>query len=215
MLRLCLMRHGESDGNLRGLLQGQLDLPLTARGAAQARKAAEALAADLVEEAGAVALYTSPLSRAMATAVLVGSAIGVAPVVDPDLAECDLGAATGLRWDEFAARYPAWAGKVESAGGGIVDEVWPGGETTAAFRGRCERAIRRLISRHRRGAIVVVTHGGPIGWVLAHLLGDPPETWPPYGVANGSITEVVIDGESAILRRLGDVSHLTQRRSPS
>src|SRR5919202_5816875 len=89
---LFLVRHGETDSNLRGLLHGQADVPLTDRGVAQAGR----IAARLAREPGIAALYASPLERAHHTARLIGAAIGREPVLHPGLMEIDFGEVEGL-----------------------------------------------------------------------------------------------------------------------
>src|SRR5579864_7845606 len=73
---LVLVRHGESEWNVRGLATGWADVPLTARGREQAAAAGRQLAADGLR---ADVLYTSTLRRAQQTAVCLLDAWGVAP----------------------------------------------------------------------------------------------------------------------------------------
>lgn len=128
-MRLILVRHGESTGNLARRMQGWIDPPLTPRGEEQARRVGTALAG-----LAPAALYSSPLRRALDTAVAVGRAVGLAPEPDPDLRECYLGEAEGLTWDEFAESYPEWAARLAAIDGGQeVDEIWPSGESVSGF----------------------------------------------------------------------------------
>jgi broad specificity phosphatase PhoE len=207
-MRLLFVRHGESAGNVLGVIQGRADYPLTPRGVEQARALAAKLAADSAsgDLAPVAALYTSPLARAAATAAEIGRALAVAPTPDPDLQECDCGDATGLTWDEFADRHPAWAAKVATnVGGQIVDEVWPRGETTPAFRARCRRAVERIAGRHggEPATVIIVSHGGAISWMLAHLLTPGVNTWPAWTLPNASVSEVRIAGGQATVVRIG------------
>lgn len=210
-MRLILVRHGESTANARGVIQGQADYPLTARGREQARAVAAALAAEIADGdlAPVAALYTSPLARAAATAAEIGRALDLAPTPDPDLAECGAGDATGLNWKQFADRYPDWALRVEAnVGGRIVDAVWPGGETTAALRARCRRAIERIVERHAKPAetVIVVSHGGAISWMLAHLLTPETNSWPTWSLPNASVSEVRIADGRAVAARIGAIA---------
>src|SRR6056297_2314192 len=70
MTHICLVRHGETDWNLRGLVQGSTDIPLNERGYSQARAAGAYLAGEQWDY-----LYASPLSRAHKTAVTIGGEI--------------------------------------------------------------------------------------------------------------------------------------------
>ena len=209
-MRLILVRHGESEGNVRGIIQGRADYPLAPRGRQQALAVAAALRAEGLAPA---ALYASPLARAAATAAEIGRALGVAPTLDPDLQECDVGDATGLTWPEFAARFPEWAARVEgNADGRSVDEVWPRGETTSTLRARCRRAVERIVERHadesadRERAVIVVSHGGAISWMLARLLDPEADTWPAWSLPNGSISEVIVARGAVTARRIGQIA---------
>ena len=91
-MRLILIRHGESDGNAAGVLQGRLDYGLSERGARQARLTAERLASH-----GADRVLSSPLRRASTTAALIAEAMQLELALEEDLAEYDIGAGAGRR----------------------------------------------------------------------------------------------------------------------
>jgi len=88
---LLLVRHGETDWNADGRLQGQTDRPLSDFGRRQARQLADELAGEELE-----AIYASDLSRARETAEIIGDRLGLATVLDPDLREKDWGTWEGL-----------------------------------------------------------------------------------------------------------------------
>lgn len=71
---IYLVRHGETEWNRAGRMQGQLDSPLTERGQAQARAVGETLA-ELTNGANGLALVASPLGRTMATATIIAEAL--------------------------------------------------------------------------------------------------------------------------------------------
>ena len=85
-MRLLLVRHGETVGNILRQLQGDDD-PLTERGRRQAREVASYLAG----RGDLRALYASPLIRAFETAQVIGAAVGLAPQPRPGLAEINVG----------------------------------------------------------------------------------------------------------------------------
>ena len=135
---LLVIRHGETEWNRAGRLQGRMDSPLTDKGRAQAQAMGDWLARSGVADH---ALLTSPLGRAQATARIIGHALGRSPVIDPDLAEIGVGAWEGLTFDQIAAR-----------GGAIGDDEshldWcgraPGGEGVAAVLARARAVLARL-----------------------------------------------------------------------
>jgi broad specificity phosphatase PhoE len=147
MTRILLVRHGETDWNAVGRLQGHTDRPLNEYGRRQARELADRLAGD-----GIQAVYASDLSRARETAEILGARLGLDVVVDPDLREKDWGSWEGLTSDERAS--------VEFEG-----------ESTEAHRERVLRAVRRIVEAHPGERVVVVTHGGSLRRIQAAVSG--------------------------------------------
>jgi len=146
--RLLLVRHGETDWNADGRLQGQTDPPLNDSGRRQARLLAHELAEEEFE-----AIYSSDLSRARETAEIVGSRVGLPVELDPDLREKDWGTWEGLTTVER-------------------DHVEFVGESTEAHAERMLRALRRISERHPDSlSVLVVTHGGSMRRVQAATLG--------------------------------------------
>ena len=142
LVRLVLLRHGEAEGNreLRYLGSGAAgDVALTARGAAQARQAAQALAGYPL-----VAIYASPLRRAWLTANALADATGLAPQPAPDLREQDYGAWEGLTRAEAQARNPALHAAWEAGDDGAP----PGGESQSQLRARVVACADALAARH-------------------------------------------------------------------
>jgi broad specificity phosphatase PhoE len=148
---LLLVRHGETDWNAAGRLQGHTDRPLNDYGRRQAKELAERLAGE-----GADAIYASDLVRAKETAEIVGERLGLTVVVDPDLREKDWGTWEGLTGDERV-------------------HVEFEGESTEDHRDRVMGAVRRIVARHPEQRIVVVTHGGSLRRIQAAVNGvaDP------------------------------------------
>ena len=148
MTTLLLVRHGETDWNADGRLQGQTDRPLSDFGRRQARQLAEELADEEFQ-----AIYASDLSRARETAEIVGERVGVPVVLDPELREKNWGT-----WEGLTA--------VER------DRVEFVGETTEEHQERILRALQRISERHPGdGRLLVVTHGGSMRRVQTAALG--------------------------------------------
>lgn len=101
-----LLRHGETEWNLRGRYQGRLDSPLTVRGRDQARAMGDLLAS-LLEGAAAFSLVTSPLGRAVTTATILADRLGLSFTREARLREISLGAWDGLSRAEIMQRFPA------------------------------------------------------------------------------------------------------------
>jgi len=144
---LLLVRHGETDWNAEGRLQGHTDTALNDFGRRQATTLAEELARERLD-----AVYASDLARARETAEIVAARIGLRVVLDGDLREKDWGSWEGLTPAER-------------------DVVAFAGESTEEHRERILRALRRIAARHPRGRVLVVTHGGSLRRVQAAALG--------------------------------------------
>jgi broad specificity phosphatase PhoE len=178
---LYLVRHGETDWNAAGRWQGHTDIPLNARGRAQARVAAEAL-----RHTALAGLVSSDLSRARETAQIIATTLQTEVVsIDPDLRERAFGPFEGLTGDECLRLHPeAWRAwrKEQVAPSGVEDRP-----TLAT---RVARGLRRVAEEVARddAAAVVVTHGGALRSAVAEALGSQP---PP--VANGAIWRVEWD----------------------
>ena len=148
MTELLLVRHGETDWNADGRLQGQTDRLLSDYGRRQARELAEQLGDEELK-----AIYASDLARARETAEIVGERLGLPVVLDPDLREKDWGTWEGLT-------------SVER------DRVEFVGESTEAHQERILRALRRISERHPGDSrVLVVTHGGSMRRVQTAALG--------------------------------------------
>lgn len=209
-MRLLLVRHGETAGNVARQLQDEYD-PLTERGRRQAR----AVAAALARRGGLNALYASPLTRAFETAQIIGAAIGLAPQPRPGLAEINVGSAAGLTFEEWGTRFPQQLQDFQADG---VTFAWPGGESGDDIARRVAAEIDWLIARHPadHDTVVVVSHGGALAWAIVHLLREPGDRWPRehMRIANCAITEVEVvaggwdAGGLATFICRNDVAHL-------
>jgi broad specificity phosphatase PhoE len=145
---LLFVRHGETDWNAEGRLQGQTDRPLSDYGRRQAQQLAGGLESEEIE-----AIYSSDLARARETAEIVGERLGLTVELDPDLREKDWGTWEGLTALER-------------------DRVEFVGESTEEHQERMLRALRRISERHpgeRR--VLVVTHGGSMRRVQTAAMG--------------------------------------------
>lgn len=165
---LVLVRHGQTDWNLQGRIQGRSDVPLNDVGRAQALDAGLRLVADRYD-----AIVSSPLIRAAETARIIGEQIGIAEVELLDaLVERDYGAAEGMTGSEIEAAFGP-------------DRIVPGRERRSAVVARVRPALIELAERRPDQSIIVVSHGGVIGSLVRDATAY---AWPEPGsaIANGS-----------------------------
>jgi broad specificity phosphatase PhoE len=178
---IWLARHGETDANAEGRVQGSLDPPLNERGREQA--------CALVQEVaplGIRALYTSQLLRARETAAIVGEALGLEPRVDERFAESWRGEWEGRLHHEIEDEDPeAWAA---SFGAG-PDFRFPGGESLAEHGERVQAGLAEVA----RGPLpaLVICHGGTIRRALAARLPEGHADFATMRVPNGSLVRVM------------------------
>jgi len=159
---LFLFRHGETDWNREGRLQGHIDTPLNATGLAQAHALAESLRPHRLD-----AVLSSDLARARTTAEIVATAIGVPLFIETGLREVNVGAAEGLLWAEAKIRFGEGLTERWYSDG---DVAFPGGETGIAtlMRGLC--ALHRFAAAHPYRRIGVSTHGAMVRQLMKHAL---------------------------------------------
>lgn len=202
-IRLLLVRHGESVGNVEHRIQGQLDSPLTDRG----KRQAEAIASRVALEGNIDALYSSPLRRALDTARAIGRRVGLEPSLVDDLMEINVGEITGMHWEEFASRWPEKASHVDAGSDGYR---WPGGESQQELAERAARVMDKITRSHGSGTVVVVSHSGTLRFAVAHLMRGTEFGHQDHRFDNCTITEVVLDNGTSSIACANDSSHLAE-----
>jgi probable phosphoglycerate mutase len=175
-LTLLLVRHGQSEWNAEGRMQGQTaDVPLTALGHQQAATAAEQLAR---RRPGA--LVSSDLRRAVQTAEHCALATGLPLTTTPALREQGYGVLEGRPsrelWDVVDWTDPHWSAE--------------GGESLAQLHARVAAFVTELRADPPAEVVALVTHGDTIRAVQAVAAGLGPEGMPALTPHNGTVTEV-------------------------
>lgn len=169
-MELLIVRHGESVANAEGRMQGQRDYPLSEAGQQQARMLGRWL-----KRAGFLfdAAYTSPLTRARATAHALTTELGLAEAeLAPELSEINAGQLQGLTRDEIHASFP---GFLERGITELGDFSEYGGEAYDDVQGRVRALLLRWQSKHREAAhrILAVAHGGTNFHLVKALVCEP------------------------------------------
>jgi uncharacterized phosphatase len=180
MTTICLVRHGETDWNREGRLQGREDIPLNETG----KKQAETIAAFLVQE-GWDRVISSPLARALETARIIGAKLGI-PIVEVEEAftERDFGVASGLLKEEIAVRFPE--GDVH------------GKEDWEALRARAMNGLENLALKYPDGRLILVAHGGIINSILSVVSKGITGTGKTV-LKNGSVNQIRYKNDQWIL----------------
>lgn len=197
---IVLIRHGETDWNAAGRIQGHLAVPLNGRGLAQA----EAVAARLAQTRFH-ALYSSDLLRARQTAEAIARRSGHGVRADRRLREWDLGTLSGLLRTQAEAAHPEAADIYRNR---LVDAPLPGGESIRQRYERVIEAVSGIAAGHPGETVVVVSHGGPLGDCYRRAAGIAVAVRAKIDLFNGSINRIRVDGEQWALESWGEVDHL-------
>ncbi len=160
-MKIFLIRHGQSEADLKNVIECNADFDLTEHGKKQA--------GDLVEKLTALspfnALYSSPLKRARGTAMLISEKHGLPVIIDDRLAERNVGEMAGMNRNEAFKKFPLPEGGLRphhKMGGGT-------GESMLNFKFRTFEFFSELDEKHSNDKIIVVTHGGVINNFLCEL----------------------------------------------
>lgn len=169
---LYLMRHGQTEWNAQGRMQGRLDSPLTPLGVAQARRQAW-----LLRDLSGIARYASPAGRAQQTARVVFGNAGYDS--DARLDEIDIGAFAGRLGADLRAEHPELF--APDAGLSWYDHA-PGGEHFAGLRARVRAFLADL-----PGPALIVTHGITLRMLRTEAMGLPLDLLNALPVLQGSV----------------------------
>lgn len=196
MTRILLVRHGQSEGNAAGIIQGRTDFGLTELGRRQARLTAERLTA-----LSPAHVVSSPLTRAWQTAEPIAAALGLPIEADAGLQEFDVGEVSGLTGPQARERFPDLA------------RLWPhslpGAESRDAFHARIRASVDRMLAMET--TVVAVAHGGVVSGACYAVLGLDTNRRGLFETANCSLTEITKDRQGRlVLARVNDTCHLEQ-----
>ncbi|WFD17963.1 phosphoglycerate mutase (2,3-diphosphoglycerate-independent) [Malassezia caprae] len=196
--RVLLVRHGETNENVQGIVQGQLDTPLNAVGIQQAQRTGAALQVEPVAR-----IISSPLQRTRDTAHHIAAHHDVQIETDPRLMERCFGVLQGQVY-----RGPAQK-----------PEDTEGIEPSTAMRARLASFWDDLVADVRVSAprlVVLVSHGGALSTLVNQVLltrGDVVlhEGLEPSRFWNCSITDIHLRAEEpGLIVRWADTAHLEE-----
>ncbi|KAI4325515.1 hypothetical protein MLD38_030903 [Melastoma candidum] len=197
---IIVVRHGETEWNADGRIQGHLDAELNEEG----RRQAAAVADRLSGEPRISAVYSSDLKRAFETAQTIAAACGGLEVVqDAGLRERNLGDLQGIRLSDAADIKPeAYRAFLSHR---TDEEIPGGGESIDQLYQRCTDSLQNIAQKHKGERVVVVTHGGVIRSFYRRAC--PSRRFGK--VLNTSVNVFHLgDGEDWIIKSWGDISHL-------
>lgn len=159
------VRHGETDANRNGILQGNMDVPLNAVGIRQA----EAVAGYL-KKMHFDAAFASPLKRAFQTAEILAEVNEESfPLeVNEALREWNCGVIDGLKWEDINERFQQEA---KSFCFEQIETKMPGGESGWEFQHRVEDFLKETCIRFAGKRVLLVAHGGVLQRIFRLVAG--------------------------------------------
>ncbi|NDJ54715.1 MAG: histidine phosphatase family protein [Chloroflexi bacterium] len=205
MIKLLLVRHGLTDWNMEGRMQGQTDVPLNDIGREQARRLAP-----LIQEMSIDAVLASDLSRAWETAEIItmGKSLELKP--EPRLREVGMGVFESLTYVEALEKYP-----VEVQAWVTEKRITPeGGESSAEFAGRVGSLLTELRQNDRDQTLLLVGHGGSIREMMRLALGISEMGRGHFEIENTSVTELHFVEDYPIFHKVNDTRHLDGFEEP-
>lgn len=182
-MKLFLIRHGQTDWNLQGRIQGSYDSELNETGVAQAKELGKK-----IQESGYKfsKIYSSTQKRAARTAQIISDAVELKHTQVKGLEEINFGEWEGLTWEEVKERYPEeyeeWHKNRRYAGP-------PGGESYQEMLERVLAAIRGIIAENSEN-VAIVTHGAVIMVLQCFITNTPFDEMRKFRTENTSITEL-------------------------
>ncbi|WP_058485435.1 histidine phosphatase family protein [Defluviitalea phaphyphila] len=201
MIKLYLIRHGETEWNLKHKYQGSTDVPLNDIGKKQALAIANRM-----EKYEIDAIYSSDLSRAYETANCIGNIKKLKVKVLPQLREINFGEWEGYTSSELKKIYGEEYKKF------LLEPhkyTFPGEGSLKAVQMRLKEAIKIITSEHSSGNFIIVSHGAALKILIMTLLNIDLSLYRKFWLGNVSLSIIEKkDNDDWILSLLNDTSHL-------
>ncbi len=200
MMRIFLIRHGETEWNRQNRLQGDSDIHLSPEGLQQAKSLADYVPFQHVD-----AIYSSDLTRAVTTAEILAERFNLTVNQMPELRETNFGDWEGRFISELAAEFPKEFGRF------FTDPERchpPHGETFLESQARAMIGIRDIISKHDNQNVAVVTHGSVIRLILGAALDMPIHKMWAIAQFNMALNVLRVDDGDMTVELMNSTAHL-------
>jgi broad specificity phosphatase PhoE len=183
--RLWLVRHGQTDWNVEGRIQGHTPTDLNETGRQQAKDLAKHFSRKKF-----AAIWSSDLPRAASTANIIADRQGLDVHLTEALRERDLGEYAGKGWEELKILRQKASGGLPATGDLADWTAIPGVESDDDIWTRVHKVLHDISAKYDGQDVLVVTHGGVIARCVFKILGIPSGATRRFALSNG-ITAVV------------------------
>ncbi|MFH0846662.1 MAG: histidine phosphatase family protein [Chloroflexota bacterium] len=201
MLRVILIRHAQTSWNQSRRIQGGgHDTILNEEGERQCRCLIERFKKEEVR-----GVYSSPLSRALATATAIAQCYGLKVTVEEAFREIDCGTMAGTPIGEIGSRLQ------QLVKGGDESELLfksCGGEALEELQKRAWDAVLRIAEKHQDGTVIVVSHYFVIAAIISAVLGLPATQLGRFRIGETSVSAINFDSYGPFLSLFNDRCHL-------
>ncbi len=200
MTKIYLIRHGESEWNFLGKVQGQKNTKLTDLGKSQAKAMGKRLKIENID-----IIYSSDLERALNTAEIIGSQINKPVIVSKSIREINFGIWEGLTKKELREKHED------------KHDIWlkspnelelEGAENLNTLKDRAMKWINNIIKENPGKNIAIVSHSATLKVLLLGILGIPLSHYKNITISNVSLNIIEYRDYNKVLVKLNDVSHL-------
>ena len=176
------MRHGQADNNVNRVLVGRhLESHLTEKGKMQVKDTARLLKSMSISK-----IYSSPVTRTIETAEIVGEELGLDYEIDDRLYEIDLGKLAGTNYDEILNKYGNLFLSFYMGDDSVLSNH--GVESFTAVKSRIRDLLDQIMTRHNNHNVLLVTHLDPIKAAISYILDLKPESLYKWHMRNAALT---------------------------
>lgn len=203
MIKLYLVRHGETKGNVEQWYQGSTDIPLNDKGRLQAQCLSEYL-----KDVHFDGFYSSDLMRAEETAKIIAAPHHMEVRTYKELQEVNFGEWEGHRYDEITS---GWPGMIEDFYASEGKMKAPNGESFEEVEMRSLKKVQEILADHKDGdTVFIASHGATIRCLLFGLLGLRLTRIWCFQQFNTAVNVIEYYGERNVMTVMNSTRHLEQ-----
>lgn len=196
---VMLVRHGQTESNVKGYYMGRLDEDINETGYAQARALSARLAGLPIS-----AVYTSPLRRTCSTASTLAEPHRLELNLLEDLIEIHQGDWEGMHVDKISQGWPEqWRHTRTDP----TDFTMPNGESFREVTARSVRAFEKIVAENAGRQVLLVAHEIVVKVLIIHALGATTSIYRRFDLSNASLSVIEIRGDRPHLVCLNDTTH--------